>query len=281
MRKEEVFMEELHIDCLSPVFFAWHDSGDSPHLYSSDTYGQRTVEHYEIEYIVSSRSGYILTDSIPIPTEPQSIFFRFPGMVVEGIGVYRSLYIEFDLNETKETFNAFRCLPPVLRNVADKPAVFDYFASLRLPSRATDAQKLLWKANILSLLAFLLRQIQEDAPSSLSSEESKHLQPIRHALSYVQAHYSERITLQELADAAGYSIYYFCKLFKEITRLTPMQYVVRYRLEQSKKRLLLSDDPAETVMLETGFHNYSYFWRAFKEIYGLSPQAYRKKYNKK
>ena len=60
-----------------------------------------------------------------------------------------------------------------------------------------------------------------------------------------------------------------------------MQYVVRYRLEQSKKRLLLSDDPAETVMLEAGFHNYSYFWRAFKEIYGLSPQAYRKKYYKK
>ena len=85
-------MEELHIDRLSPVFFAWHDSGENPHLYSSDTYGQRTVAHYEIEYIVSSRSGYILTDSIPIPTEPQSVFFRFPGMVVEGIGVYRSLY---------------------------------------------------------------------------------------------------------------------------------------------------------------------------------------------
>ena len=42
-------MEELHIDRLSPVFFAWHDSGENPHLYSSDTYGQRTVAHYEIE----------------------------------------------------------------------------------------------------------------------------------------------------------------------------------------------------------------------------------------
>ena len=141
-------MEELHIDRLSPVFFAWHDSGENPHLYSSDTYGQRTVAHYEIEYIVSSRSGYILTDSIPIPTEPQSVFFRFPGMVVEGIGVYRSLYVEFDLNETKDTFNAFRRLPPVLQNTTDSPADFSYFASLCLPLRATDAQKLLWKAKI-------------------------------------------------------------------------------------------------------------------------------------
>lgn len=274
-------MEEMCIDRLSPVFGAWHDSGESPHLYSSDTYGQRTVEHYEIEYIVSSRSGYILTDSIPISTEPQSIFFRFPGMVVEGIGVYRSLYVEFDLNKTGEVFDTFQRLPPVLQNVAGSPADFAYFASLRLPSRATDAQKLLWKADILRLLAFLMQQVQEEALSPLSSEESKHLQPIRHALSYIQAHYGERITLQELADAAGYSVYYFCKLFKEITRLTPMQYVVRYRLEQSKKRLILSDDPAEVVMLDAGFHNYSYFWRAFKDIYGLSPQAYRKKNNKK
>lgn len=274
-------MEELHIDRLSPVFFAWHDSGENPHLYSSDTYGQRTVAHYEIEYIVSSRSGYILTDSIPIPTEPQSVFFRFPGMVVEGIGVYRSLYVEFDLNETREIFDAFQHFPPVFQNATDSPADFPYFASLCLPPHATDAQKLLWKANILRLLAFLLRQMQDDTPSSSSNEADKYLLPVRHALSYVQTHYSERITLQELADAAGYSVYYFCKLFKEITQLTPMQYVVRYRLEQSKKRLLLSDDPAETVMLEAGFHNYSYFWRAFKEIYGLSPQAYRKKYYKK
>ena len=230
--------------------------------------GSSTVAHYEIEYIVSSRSGYILTDSIPIPTKPHSVFFRFPGMVVEGIGVYRSLYVEFDLNETREIFDAFQHFPPVFQNATDSPADFPYFASLCLPPHATDAQKLLWKANILRLLAFLLRQMQDDTPSSSSNEADKYLLPVRHALSYVQTHYSERVTLQELADAAGYSVYYFCKLFKEITQLTPMQYVVRYRLEQSRKRLLLSDDPTETVMLEAGFHNYSYFWRAFKEIYG-------------
>ena len=98
---------------------------------------------------------------------------------------------------------------------------------------------------------------------------------------YIRDNYMFDISMQEVARTMNYSEAYFCKLFKEITQLTPMQYVIRYRLEQSKKRLLLSDDPAETVMLEAGFHNYSYFWRVFKEIYGLSPQAYRKKYNKK
>ena len=69
------------------------------------------------------------------------------------------------------------------------------------------------------------RQMQDDTPSSSSNEADKYLLPVRHALSYVQTHYSERVTLQELADAAGYSVYYFCKLFKEITQLTPMPYL--------------------------------------------------------
>ena len=72
---------------------------------------------------------------------------------------------------------------------------------------------------------------------------------MRSALRYIEEHYREPIALQQLADAAGYSSFYFCKLFKQVTRLTPLQYVVRYRLEQAKKRMLTTDEPLETIML--------------------------------
>lgn len=149
------------------------------------------------------------------------------------------------------------------------------FRSFCLAENATVAEKLLWKAKLLELLARLIQWAEKEA--SPYGEEKKNLQPVKSALAYVQRHYAERITLQELAGEAGYSIYYFCKLFKQVTQLTPMQYVVRFRAEQARKRLLVSDEPAETVMLEAGFRNCGYFWRVFKEIYGLSPQDYRKK----
>ena len=80
-----------------------------------------------------------------------------------------------------------------------------------------------------------------------------------------------------MAQAAGYSVYYFCRLFKRLTQLTPMQYVVRYRIEKARVRLLTTDEPVEIIMEKTGFHHYSYFWRVFKRVYGCSPWEYRRK----
>ena len=99
--------------------------------------------------------------------------------------------------------------------------------------------------------------------------------PVRQALAYIHRHYREPVTLEQLAAAAGYSSGYFCKRFKKVTGLSPLQYVVRHRLEQAKKRMLTTRDPLETIMLEVGFHNYGYFWRMFRAVYGLSPQAFR------
>ena len=268
-------MNQLFVDRLSPVFAAWHDSGETPHMYSSDTYGKRIVQHYEIEYIVSSRSGYIVTNSVPLQTVPHTVFFRTPLMTVEGIGVYRSLYVELDLNETKERDPFFDSFPSIFWQAGNAPIDISYFASLSLSESPSTADKLLWKAKILQLLGYMLQYLEEERrPVSFDGEERR-LEPIKHALSYIQLHFQEPITLQNLADAAGYSSYYFCKLFKKTTQLTPLQYVVRYRLEQAKKLLLTTNDSAETIMLNAGFRNYGYFWRTFKEIYGYSPQAYR------
>lgn len=85
------------------------------------------------------------------------------------------------------------------------------------------------------------------------------LHPIRNGISYVRQHYSDNISLQDLAGTAGYSIYYFCKLFKEIIKMSPMQYVVRYRIERAGQKPLISDSSVGAVMLEAGFHNYGYF----------------------
>lgn len=72
-------MEIQKLQRISPVYIAWHDTKTCPHFNNNESYGKRTVEHYELEYIVSSRSGYILTDDIPVPTDPGAVFSAFPA----------------------------------------------------------------------------------------------------------------------------------------------------------------------------------------------------------
>lgn len=268
-------MNHSGTDRISPVFYAWYEAGKYQNRHSSDSYGERIVLHYEIEYIVESSSGYIITDGIPIQTIPQTVFFRFPGMIVEGIGAYHSLFVEFEQNELKEKPAFLETLPLVYHNLDDNFSNEEFFRSLNLPKYASNAEKLLWKAKMLQMLAHLILHKTEDPHLELQKRDEKRLLPIRKAIAYVRQHYAEKITLQDLADSAGYSSYYFCKLFKEVTKLTPMQYVVRYRIERAEKKLLISDSSAEAIMLETGFHNYGYFCRTFKQIYGLAPQDYR------
>lgn len=266
-------MGTFSIDRISPVFVRWHDSSASPHSSSSDSYGRRVVEHYELEYIVSSHSGYILTEEMPLPALPGNLFFRFPGMVVEGIGVYHSLYIEFEMNAEGDRLENEEALPYRCGENGPRESDEALFYSLRPPKASTPAHTFRTKARILELLARLMEQAEENGAKKPEGEQA---QKIRSALRYVQLHYMENITESEMAQAAGYSVYYFCRLFKRLTQLTPMQYVVRYRIEKARVRLLTTDEPVEIIMEKTGFHHYSYFWRVFKRVYGCSPWEYRK-----
>lgn len=265
------------IDRISPVLIGWHDSSDNPHSHSSDSYGKRIVEHYELEYIVSSYSGYIFIDEIPVPTVPGNIFFRFPGMVVEGIGVYHSLFIEFDMNAEGERLEEEESLAYCCGKGFPSCADETLFYSLKPGKDASLVHAFRTKAQILLILS---RLAELNSGKTAGRLEGAQLQKVKKALHYVQLHYAENITEAELAAASGYSDYYFCRLFKRVTQLTPMQYVVRYRIERARTRLLSTNDSMETIMEKTGFRHYSYFWRTFKEIYGCSPGDYRKSFAK-
>lgn len=265
-------MDDTGLQCLSPVFCGWHDSGFAPHMDSRESYGRRVAEHYEIEYIVTSRSGYILTEGIPLQTVPGSLFLRHPGMEVEGVGIYRSLFVEFEPAPGVSRLDMLDNLPPFLPTGTGVSTDEAFMTALALSAAPSSWELLAWKSRMLGLLAAVLRATgASPTPQELPRENSA----VRRALKYMEEHYRAPVTLQQLADAAGYSSFYFCKLFKQVTGLTPLQYMVRFRLEQAKKQMLTTDEPLESIMLETGFRNYGYFWRTFKAVYGDSPQNYR------
>lgn len=240
-----------------------------------DSYGERIVQHYELEYIFSG-SGHILVNGIPIPTSPRSLNFRYPGMRVEGIGIYTCIYIEFDLNEEAEKHGEMEQLPIVYKNIdADYlSALFRGFLNYDL--LPVYSQKLLFKSQVLTLFNEMMTDYSQ-CVNHIYCVNDSYSDSIRQSISYMQLHYSEPVELEALAAESGYSVYHFCRLFKKITGWTPIQYLVQYRINKSKRLLAATDKTIEAVMLDCGFNNYSYFFRTFKLFYGISPQAYRKK----
>ncbi|RCW73252.1 helix-turn-helix domain-containing protein [Saliterribacillus persicus] len=101
-----------------------------------------------------------------------------------------------------------------------------------------------------------------------------------HAKEYIEIHYSDAVTLEEVADEVGLSSYYLSKLFKEHFQETFIDYLTRVRMEKAKSLLLEGHMPLKEIALNIGYRDPNYFSRVFKREIGSSPSEYRNRYLK-
>lgn len=102
------------------------------------------------------------------------------------------------------------------------------------------------------------------------------MQRLKDMMTYIHQHYAEVITLQNLADIASISSSECQRCFKQFLSLSPIQYLIHYRLEVAAKYLGEQAFTVSQIALKCGFESHSYFSKQFKEKYNLSPTAYRK-----
>lgn len=101
-------------------------------------------------------------------------------------------------------------------------------------------------------------------------------QQLQRVMDYVQAHLSHDLSLDALAQQAGFSPYHFTRLFRQTTGESPHQFVLRQRIEQAQCLLEQPDMPLAQVALATGFAHQSHLTQHFKRQLGLTPSAYRR-----
>jgi len=98
---------------------------------------------------------------------------------------------------------------------------------------------------------------------------------------YIENHIDQRLSIEELSNAAGFSKYHFSRIFQSIVYESLGYYVNRIRMEKSLFLLAHRQDKNITdIAYELGFTDSAIFSRAFKNYYGISPREYRKEYSK-
>lgn len=94
---------------------------------------------------------------------------------------------------------------------------------------------------------------------------------------YIGDHICDSIPLDALAGAVNMSKYYFCRRFKEESGVTPMQYVVKKKVDASKYFLQYTGESIQMVAERFGFTDQSHYAKQFKRFTGMTPRAYRGK----
>ena len=93
---------------------------------------------------------------------------------------------------------------------------------------------------------------------------------------YLQEHYTENLTLDNMAKQFHISKSSLTTNFKKMTGLTIKEYVRLYRIRKARQLLLKTNLSITEIALQTGFGNVTYFERVFKTFYEMSPLRFRK-----
>ena len=95
-------------------------------------------------------------------------------------------------------------------------------------------------------------------------------------LVYINDHYSQQITLQDLEEIFFLNKSYICRIFRKTMGISLVNYLQYKRILEAQKLLLNSDMPIIEIGMECGFTSVQHFYRVFKKITGLTPKEYKK-----
>lgn len=98
---------------------------------------------------------------------------------------------------------------------------------------------------------------------------------------FIDMHCAEDLSLEQMADLAGFSKYHFTKLFHRYTGESYYQYLSRRRIALSTRLLQDSDYPILSVALNSGFTSMSAFLRMFRRMEHCTPSEYRRMHPQK
>ena len=109
-------------------------------------------------------------------------------------------------------------------------------------------------------------------------KNAKSLEKMKLILKYIENHYMDKITIEDMANEVGVSQSHFMKYFKNTMGTSFIDYLNEYRLTMASRLLLSSDSSILAIAEEVGFENLSYFNRIFKKRFDQTPREYRKQH---
>lgn len=98
---------------------------------------------------------------------------------------------------------------------------------------------------------------------------------IQMAVRYIYKHYSENITILDLAERYEMSPNYFSSIFKQEIGISAVNFITDVRMKKAQELLAKSDNSVVDIAKKVGYEDSQYFFRVFKKNVGMTPLQYR------
>ncbi len=156
-----------------------------------------------------------------------------------------------------------------LRNILEELIVLD--------KKKPFAYELGIKVKLYQILYVFYSNQEYGLCTDVDRKQKRQIQSIQKSIEYMEEHFAEDITIEALAKESNLSKFYFIRLFKELTSMTPMEFLTNQRLEYAEQLLYNEEKMITDISYHVGFNSVGYFTKKFKKKYKISPTEYRKK----
>lgn len=237
--------------------------------------------HWHDEYqfcLVEAGGGELRYRGRDLLNPPQSLFIIQPGEVHSNWAfefgcTYRMNFMDADLvrRAAAEVIGKDFGLPFFPDTVIlDRQLINKFVAlqsSLENPSSTMEREALL--ADFLSDLILRFSE-NRNTPHSCGTEQTL----VKRACDYINAHYDDNVSLEQLARQVNLSAFHFNRVFSKELGMPPHEFQIQVRIARAK--VLLRDGwPIQQVACETGFADQSHFTRHFKRLVIVTPGHYQ------
>ncbi|OGV50623.1 MAG: hypothetical protein A2017_06885 [Lentisphaerae bacterium GWF2_44_16] len=222
-------------------------------------YGEGEVEHSGKVFKLRPGYAYFLPSREPLhlscSSEHGQYYIHFNAEILNGIDIFQFLH---PAHQVKVKDNEY--IKKLLKNLLEK-----YYK--------TETSDILESQGIMRILVSLFFS---EITETQSSQKIAAVVRFKKALHYIEEHFTEDITLTQLADLMHLQPTYFSNLFCSYFSIPPMQYITRKRIEKAQNLLISSEYSVNEIAARTGYEDVFYFSRLFRKYSGSSPKHYRK-----
>jgi len=160
-------------------------------------------------------------------------------------------------------------------NCAGVPPASDLIGLFAEAEAARDERDITAFEELATRLAGAVLTITADGATSARRPSVRDERRITMAVRRIEAQADRHLGLNALAQEAAMSLYHFLRTFRQVTGMTPHQYVLHARLLRAARRLRASADPVAMIAFDAGFNDLATFNRRFRRLIGVTPSVFR------
>jgi AraC family transcriptional regulator len=253
----------VHLPSVSEPFLAWSVSGEAD-------FEEREANGPWIKHRIKRGTFFLTSGGAPYdcrwkaigsePFQSMAVFIALPLL-------QRALEEVFGKNASKAR----------LRDISafQDQVLSSYMAQVREELMRPKASSLFLQGIAQAIAIYLARNYAELTKESKSGSPSLPGFKLRQITDWMAGNFAGEFNLDRLAARAGLSKFYFNRLFKNATGVTPLHYQTNLRMDAARRLLRETKKSALEIALEVGYANPSHFAQVFRKETGLSPSDYR------